>query len=106
VPAGRRPSRALPFLLSFVTPGAGHAFAGHIRRGFSWAIGLVAVSLVVPFVMRVGFVGLVLGALLGMAAVLACAIDALRLPDHARRGGSSSPSGRSSSWAAGSSVTP
>jgi len=80
VPAGRRPSRALPFLLSFVTPGAGHAFAGHIRRGFAWAIGLVAVSLVVPFVMRVGFVGLVLGALLGMAAVLACAIDALRLP--------------------------
>jgi hypothetical protein len=79
VPAGRRPSRALPFVISLLTPGAGHAFGGHIRRGFAWALGLVALSLVAPLVMRAGVVGMLFAIVLGFAAVLACATDASRL---------------------------
>ena len=70
--------RALAFLLSLVVPGAGHALVGRIGHGFGWAVGLLVLSLVLPLVMRMGFVGLLLAFLVGLAGVLGCAIDADR----------------------------
>ena len=79
VPAGRRPSKAPHFLLSLVTPGTGHALAGHIHRGFAWALGLLALGAIAPLLMRAGFVGMVLAVALGFMALLACAFDACRV---------------------------
>ena len=61
-------------------PGSGHALLGRIGHGFAWAVGLLVLGLILPLVMRMGFVGLLLAVLVGLAAVLGCAIDADRLP--------------------------
>lgn len=71
--------RTLAFLLSLLVPGAGHALVGRIGPGFAWAVGLLVLGLVLPLVMRMGFVGLGLAVLVGLAAVLGCAMDADRV---------------------------
>jgi len=71
--------RVLAFVASLITPGAGHVLRGHTRRGFAWAFGMAALELVLVFLMPVGWATIVIMAMIGALALLACALDTLWL---------------------------
>ena len=71
--------RALAFLISLVAPGSGHALTGHVRRGFVWAVGLLAFAFLGPVVLPITFASVVLMVILRLAGVLVCAFDATRV---------------------------
>ena len=83
----RRPRRSwlvLVFVLSLVAPGAGHFLRGSLRRGFAWALALTGLGLAFIFAMPITFLTIAIFAVVGPLAILACALDALRLSDAMR----------------------
>jgi signal peptidase I len=73
--------RILAFLLSLVSPGAGHFLVGYVRRGFMWAIGLAAIGLAVIFTLPIALIlwMFAASAILIPLGRLACALDTLWL---------------------------
>jgi signal peptidase I len=73
----------LPLFVSLIAPGIGHGIVGHTRRGTFWVLGFVALW-VCATVASLFFLGaVVVGAGLSLLLVLACAVDAWRVPRRA-----------------------